>query len=176
MKKLLGTTLALAMFIPAGANAELLKNFKVSGNLDIQTTSARNVTDFVTRPTGANSSPANGVNHDRIGHATTRVIVKLDWDILDDVHSRVTLVKGAQSAVGNARVYGDARVSGNAQVYGNAWVYGDAQVSGTARVYGTARVFGDARVSGAALVSGTARVFGDAQVHGAALVLEGDLT
>lgn len=106
MKKLLGTTLALAMFIPAGANAELFKNLKVSGNLDIQTTSARNVTDFVTRPTnGAQALPAN---NDRIGHATTRVIVKLDWDLLDDVHSRVTLVKGAEGGAGTARVYGAA--------------------------------------------------------------------
>lgn len=104
MKKLLGTTLALAMFIPAGANAELLKNFKMSGNLDIQTTSARNVEDFVTRPntTGA------VLNNDRIGHANTRLIVKMDWDLLDDVHSRVTLVKGAEgSGAGpSARVYG----------------------------------------------------------------------
>jgi hypothetical protein len=112
MKKLLGTTLALAMFMPAGANAELLKNFKVSGNLDIQTTSARNVTDLVTRPTGANSSPANADNNDRIGHATTRVIVKMDWDLLDDVHSRVTLVKGASNHA--ARTYGSAAQDLNA--------------------------------------------------------------
>ena len=104
MKKLLGTTLALAMFVPAGANAELLKNFKVSGNLDIQTTSARNIKDFVTRPTGAASSPASAANNDRIGDANTRVIVKMDWDILDDVHSRVTLVKGAWN--NGARLYG----------------------------------------------------------------------
>ena len=103
MKKLLGTTLALAMCVPAGANAELLKNFKVSGNLDIQTTSARNVTDFVTR--GAS-------NNDRIGHANTRVIVKMDWDLLDDVHSRVTLVKGASNNA--ARVYGSGSQDLNA--------------------------------------------------------------
>ena len=35
---------------------------------------------------------------------------------------------------GNARVYGDARVSGNAWVSDNAWVYGDARVSGDAQV------------------------------------------
>ncbi len=104
MKKLLGMTLALAMFVPAGANAELLKNFKVSGNLDIQTTSARNTKDFVTRPTGAASSPASSANNDRIGDANTRVIVKMDWDILDDVHSRVTIVKGAWN--NGARIYG----------------------------------------------------------------------
>lgn len=113
MKKLLGTTLALAMFIPAGANAELLKNLKVSGNLDIQTTSARNVLDFVTRPNhiagGAGPGAAAANNNDRIGHATTRVILKLDWDLLDDVHSRVTLVKGAEGVgAGAARTYGSA--------------------------------------------------------------------
>lgn len=101
MKKLLGTTLALAMFVPAGANAELLKNFKIGGNLDIQTTSARNVTDFVTRQTVI---PAGATNNDRIGHANTRLIVKMDWDLLDDVHSRVTLVKGASNNA--ARTYG----------------------------------------------------------------------
>lgn len=102
MKKLLGTTLALAMFIPAGANAELLKNFKVSGSLDIQTTSARNIGDFVTRPASVSGVPAN---NDRIGAASTRAMLKMDWDLLDDVHARVTLVKGAQ---GNERVYGSA--------------------------------------------------------------------
>ena len=106
MKKLLGTTLALAMFIPAGANAELLKNLKVSGNLDIQTTSARNVTDFVTRPPSGEITAVVGNNNDRIGHAITRVILKLDWDLLDDVHSRLTLVKGGENAAGNPRTYG----------------------------------------------------------------------
>ncbi len=112
MKKLLGTTLALAMFVPAGANAELLKNFKVGGQLDIQTTSARNVTDFVTRPNhaaGGSGPGAAAVNNDRIGTATTRVILKLDWDLLDDVHSRVTLVKGAWNNA--ARTYGAASQS-----------------------------------------------------------------
>ena len=108
MKKLLGTTLALAMFIPAGANAELLKNFKVSGNLDIQTTSARNVTDFVTRKGSVGGGAAVSENQDRIGHAQTRVMVKMDWDLLDDVHSRVTLVKGAEGGAGTSRVYGAA--------------------------------------------------------------------
>ena len=108
MKKLLGTTLALAMFFPAGANAELLKNFKASGQLDVQTTSARNIADFVTRPTGAGSNPASSENNDRIGDAHTRVIVRGDWDVLDDVHARVTLVKGGENT---NRVYGQARES-----------------------------------------------------------------
>lgn len=107
MKKLLGSTLALAMFLPAGANAELLKNLKVSGQLDVQTTSARNVTDFVTRPTGANSSPS-GANNDRIGDAHTRAMLHADWDLLDDVHAKITLVKGGDAA---NRVYGQGAES-----------------------------------------------------------------
>ena len=60
---------------------------------------------------------------------------------------------------GDAKVYGDARVSDNAWVYGNAKVYGDARVFGNAWISGDARVFGDARVSGNARVYGDARVF-----------------
>lgn len=96
MKKLLGSTLALAMFLPTGANAELLKNLKVSGQLDVQTTSARNVADFLTRD-----------SNDRIGDAHTRTMLSADWDLLDDVHARVTLEKGA----GTARVYGEGSES-----------------------------------------------------------------
>ena len=79
-------------------------------------------------------------------------------------------VSGDAQVYGNARVYGDAQVSGDAQVYGNARVYGDAQVYGNARVYGDARVSGDAWVSGDACVSGDARVSGDAWVSGDAQV------
>ena len=75
MKKLLGSTLALAMLLPTGASAELLKNFKVSGQLDVQADSANNVTDFATRA-GNGGSP---VNNDRIGAAYTRLILSADW-------------------------------------------------------------------------------------------------
>lgn len=102
MKKLLGSTLALALFLPAVANAELLKNLKVGGQLDVQTTSARNVIDFATRPNTAANTPNGTNNNDRIGHANTRAMLKMDWDLLDDVHARVTMVKGA----GNGRTYG----------------------------------------------------------------------
>ena len=105
MKKIIGSTLALALFLPALANAELFKNLKVGGQLDVQATSARNVTDFVTRMTPPAPAASPSVNNnDRIGHTSTRLMVKLDWDLLDDVHSRLTLVKGA--GAGNARVYG----------------------------------------------------------------------
>jgi len=79
---------------------------------------------------------------------------------------------------GDARVFGDARVSGNAlvsgdaQVFGNARVSVNARVSGDTRVYGDARVSGDARVYGNAWVSGNARVYGDARVSGNALVVK----
>jgi hypothetical protein len=56
------------------------------------------------------------------------------------------------------------QVSGNARVYGDAWVSGNAQVSGNARVYGDAWVYGDAQVSGNAQVSGDAWVSGNAWV------------
>ena len=44
------------------------------------------------------------------------------------------------SDVGNAWVYGDAKVYGNAEVYGDAKVYGNAKVCGDAWVYGDAEV------------------------------------
>ena len=71
---------------------------------------------------------------------------------------------------GNAKVYGDARVFGNAWISGDARVFGDARVSGNARVYGNAKVYGDARVFDNAWVSGNAKVYGDARVSGNARV------
>jgi hypothetical protein len=59
-------------------------------------------------------------------------------------------------------VFGDARVSGDAEVYGNARVSGDASVSDSSRVFDNARVFGDSMVCDDAEVFGNAEVFGDA--------------
>ena len=50
------------------------------------------------------------------------------------------------SQLGNAWVYGNAKVCGDAEVYGNAKVYGDAKVCGNAWVYGDAEVRGNAKV------------------------------
>lgn len=89
INKLLGSTLALAMLFPAGqANAELLKNLKFSGQLDIQGVNAHNVEDFATR-----KDFAAALNQDRVSDTQTRVMISADWDLLDDVHSRVTLEK-----------------------------------------------------------------------------------
>jgi len=98
MKKLMGAVLASALMFPVGsANAaELLKNLKVSGNLDWQMNSARNVEDF------------NSALPDHIGNAGLRTMVHGDWDVLDDVHANVTLRK-------NDRQWGDAGAGGGGQ-------------------------------------------------------------
>lgn len=106
MKKLLGSTLALAMFLPTGANAELLKNLKLSGQLDVSAVSAHNVADLVTRATPEKGT-ITASNNDRVGHAFSRTMLSADWDLLDDVHARVTLVKGAHNLVA-PRSYGEA--------------------------------------------------------------------
>ena len=96
-------------------------------------------------------------------------------------------VSGDAKVYGNARVSGDAWVSGDAKVYGNAWVSGNAKVSGDAEVHGDAKVYGyaevsgkaevygDAEVHGDALVSGDAEVHGDAEVYGDKIEKENDL-
>lgn len=99
MKKLLGMTLALALTLGQANATEFFKNLKFSGQLDLQGTSANNITDFQTRGTIARGATAPGgaraatTGLDRIGDMQTRVMVSLDWDLLDDVHSRVTLTK-----------------------------------------------------------------------------------
>jgi hypothetical protein len=89
MKKLLGSTLALALLVPAGAHAELLKNLKVGGSLEVNAVSANNVTDF------------NTAAYDHVDTIQTRLMLNADWDLLDDVHAKVTLNK-------NNRTYGNA--------------------------------------------------------------------
>jgi hypothetical protein len=85
MKKLLGSVLALAFVVMASrANAELLKNFKFDGSVEMDATSANNVLDFNTKAS------------DRIGAAQTRVMLGMDWDLLDDVHSKVSMYKNDQ--------------------------------------------------------------------------------
>jgi hypothetical protein len=104
MKKSLGIVAALSLVWSAQpAQAELLKNLRIGGQIDLQATSAHNVLDFVSfrneapAPTGA----AIDNNNDRIGDLQTRVMLNLDWDLLDDVHARVTLRK-------NDRTWGTA--------------------------------------------------------------------
>lgn len=82
----------------APAQAEVLKNFRFGGQIDVMATSANNATDFQTYPD--NPAPVVTAGRDRIGDTQTRVLLFIDWDLLDDVHSRLTLRK-------NNRVHGE---------------------------------------------------------------------
>ena len=108
MKKLLGAALSLALLFPSGpASAELLKNLKLNGSLDVRALSANNLIDV-----------ASG-NPDHISTVQTRTMLNAGWDLLDDVHAMVTLRKNdrtwgteGQSAVtdtngGNQALVGD---------------------------------------------------------------------
>jgi hypothetical protein len=111
MKKLLGSTLALALIVPASANAELLKNFKMGGSLEVDAVSANNVTDFST------------AKYDNISNVQTRLMVKADWDLLDDVHAHVSIDKNDRSWGGTT---GGSTAGGSSQnlntVQSNLWV------------------------------------------------------
>jgi len=82
MKKLLGMALILALVIPATwSNAEILKNIKVGGSVDLQANSADNITNM------------DSARNDRIGDVVTRVLLNTSWDLLDDMHANITLRK-----------------------------------------------------------------------------------
>lgn len=74
------------------------------------------------------------------------------------------------SQLGNAWVYGNAKVYGNAEVYDNAEVFGNAEVYDNAKVRGNAEVCGNAEVYGNAFVCDYVKVRGDANVYGKAEV------
>lgn len=91
MKMLLGAALCLALLIPSGpASAELLKNLKLDGGLDVRAVSGDGLLFL-------NDSH----NADHIGTVQERVLLNAHWDVLDDVHATVTLRK-------NDRVWGTA--------------------------------------------------------------------
>jgi hypothetical protein len=122
MKKfLVGLTAFAMVFCTNPASAELLKNLRLSGQIDIQATSTRNAADFATKanPNAAGfplTAPAATPNNDRIGDAQTRVMVHLDWDMLDDVHSHVTFGKNNRNwGNGGGAPGGAADAHGNAQ-------------------------------------------------------------
>ena len=103
MKKLLGSTLALAMLVPAGANAELLKNFKMGGSLEVDAVSANNVKDFST------------ATDDTLSTIQTRLMVHADWDVLDDVHAHISMDKNDRTWGGTAGGSGAVGGSQNLQ-------------------------------------------------------------
>ena len=90
MKKLLGSVLALALLAGVSqANAELLKNFKFGGSVEMDAVSARQRDWTSTRE-------HDSVPTDHVGTAQTRIMLNMDWDLLDDVHSKVSMYKNDQ--------------------------------------------------------------------------------
>jgi len=116
------------MILPAQSFAadSLLKNLKLGGQIDLQATSARNVADFATRGT-----PGGAANNDRIGDVQTRVLLNADWDILDDVHGKVTLRKndrtwgttgGASQPAAAAQNSQSITAAGGSNLLGNVFI------------------------------------------------------
>jgi hypothetical protein len=104
MKRLTALLIVLDIvsYSAAPASAELLKNFHLGGQIDVQATNATNIKDFATGPNantlyplaGGGTCGAGGCsNNDRINDVQTRVMVNMDWDLLDDVHAKVGIVK-----------------------------------------------------------------------------------
>src|SRR6266849_3379933 len=89
VKKLASLCFALALVysISLPARAELLKNFKTDGSIEVKSLSIDNETD------------RNGSADDYRGETRSRIMVGGSFDLLDDVHSRVLLRK-------NNRLYG----------------------------------------------------------------------
>ncbi|MBI5623222.1 MAG: hypothetical protein HY924_05530 [Elusimicrobia bacterium] len=116
MKKLLGSVLAIAMLVQPGfASAELLKNFKLGGSIDMQSNASRNVMDMVTRMDTGSGDAIGAGNfqrqfNDRLNNAQFRVMVNMDWDVLDDVHAKITLRKNdkAWGTVGGTNITGNS--------------------------------------------------------------------
>ncbi|MBI4054736.1 MAG: hypothetical protein HY402_01230 [Elusimicrobia bacterium] len=110
MRKLVSAVLGLGLVYAAGlsAQAEILKNLKTSGQIDVQAFSVNNEQDL----TGTLSDKENQVQ--------SRVTAGLSFDLLDDVHAKVYLRK-------NNRLYGNAgeRVldgAANTGALNNLWV------------------------------------------------------
>src|ERR1051326_3634860 len=90
----LSCALALVYSISLPARAELLKNFKSDGSIEVKSFSIDNETDF------------NGTADDYRGETRTRIMAGGAFDLLDDVHARVLLRK-------NNRLYGQAAENAN---------------------------------------------------------------
>jgi Gram-negative porin len=93
MKKLVGIITVLALFTSV-ASAELLKNFKANGSLEVLSMTANNASDF--------DADAN----DKFSQTEARVIVGATFDLNDDVDAKVTLMKSDRqynSAAGNVQ-------------------------------------------------------------------------
>jgi hypothetical protein len=90
MKKAIGM-LAVLAFVASAANAELLKNFKYDGEVDVN---AYNI----------NNADFNKKMDDKTGNVDTRVMLNMGFDLNEDVSAVVSAVK-------NNRQYGTASES-----------------------------------------------------------------
>lgn len=90
MKKVIGM-LAVVAFASSMASAELLKNFKYNGSIEV------NMRDI-------NNGDFNKKLYDNSDNTRTRVMIGANFDLADDVSAQVTAVK-------NARNYGNASQS-----------------------------------------------------------------
>ncbi|MBI5200207.1 MAG: hypothetical protein HY925_01360 [Elusimicrobia bacterium] len=134
MKMLLGSALTLALVLPSGpASAELLKNLKTTGSVDLQMVSSRNIGDLRTQQ-NANGGGAVGAfgaytGNDLLGTSQTRVIAGLSWDLLDDVHAKVSLRK-------NDRTWGTTGSAGQGAAGSQALGHRDTAGTATNGVLG----------------------------------------
>lgn len=71
---------------------------------------------------------------------------------------------------GDCWIFGNASVTGNAKVYENALINDDAEIFGYAQVYGSAKVNNDCQVYGNAQVRGRCNVYGKVSIYGNAIV------
>jgi hypothetical protein len=83
LRKLFSSAMALGLAVSVSipARAELLKNFKTDGSLEVKAFGIDNETD------------RNGAADDYRGETHTRVMVGGSFDLLDDVHARILLRK-----------------------------------------------------------------------------------
>lgn len=99
MKKLLGASLSVALVygFVAAAQAELLKNLKTDGEVEVHAVVSNNLTDL------------NSAVKDKDGRAHTRVILNASFDLNEDASGVVTIGK-----TGAGRTYGTAAQSATA--------------------------------------------------------------
>ena len=94
MRKLLGAALSLVLvYGTVGvAQAEILKNLKTSGEVEVQAVGSTNLTDFT------------GTANDKDGRATTRVLLNGMFDLSDEASATVSVFKNDRTygAAGNA--------------------------------------------------------------------------
>ncbi len=108
MKKVIGM-LAVVAFANSMASAELLKNFKADGQVDVHAYSVNN-TDF------------NKGNSDKTANTDTRVMINAGFDLNEDVNAVVSVVKNNQQ-------YGAATRPESAQTILNQFFFQQAYLN-----------------------------------------------